>query len=48
MAPKPPALDTAATSAGGGEKKVQLRKVDYPDTAQWVDAMQQLVQENSI
>ena len=39
------ALNLAATQ--GGNQKVQLRQVVYPDTDQSVDAMKQLVDDNT-
>jgi serine/threonine-protein kinase len=41
------AVVVAATSAGGSEKQVHLRDVVYSDSGQSVDAMKQLIEENS-
>jgi serine/threonine-protein kinase len=37
----------ALSSSGGSQKQVQTRNVVFPDTGQSIDAMKQLVQENS-
>jgi serine/threonine-protein kinase len=41
------AVVVAVAGTGGSEKKVRLRNVVYPDTGQSVDAMKQLIEENS-
>ena len=42
-----PASEAKAAATQGGNEKVQLRQVVYPNVGQSVDAMKQLVNDNT-